>query len=145
MKDKHSIIKWLIFAALVVASAVVITPPKDKIRLGLDLAGGTSFTVQIDEEQLREERKAAEPDKTDREIDAEIAAIMKNADERTVEVLRNRIDSLGVGDVQFLHIGKQPLMLRVLTGQQLHFVAQLPLAASNQYLHSSILSVLSFL
>ena len=98
MKDKHSIIKWLIFAALVIASAVVITPPKDKIRLGLDLAGGTSFTVQIDEEQLREERKAAEPDKTDREIDAEIAAIMKNADERTVEVLRNRIDSLGVNE-----------------------------------------------
>ncbi|MBQ7722173.1 MAG: protein translocase subunit SecD [Kiritimatiellae bacterium] len=98
MKDRNSIIKWLIFAALVIASAVVIYPPKDKVRLGLDLAGGTSFTVQIDEEQLREERKAADPDKTDKEIDAEIAEIMKNADDRTVEVLRNRIDSLGVNE-----------------------------------------------
>ena len=76
MNDRYSIIKWLIFAALVVASAVVIYPPKDKVRLGLDLAGGTSFTVQIDEEQLREERKAAEPDKTDKEIDAEIDAML---------------------------------------------------------------------
>ena len=98
MKDKNSIIKWLIFAVLVVASAVVIYPPKDKIRLGLDLAGGTSFTVQIDEEQLREDRKAAEPGKSDAEIEAEIAAVMKNADDRTVEVLRNRIDSLGVNE-----------------------------------------------
>lgn len=98
MKDKYSIIKWLIFAALIAASAVVLFPVKDKVRLGLDLAGGTSFTVQIDEEQLREEKLAAEPDRPENEINAEIADVMKNADDRTIEVLRNRIDSLGVNE-----------------------------------------------
>ena len=105
MKGKYTSIKWLIFAALVVASVYVATPLKNKIRLGLDLAGGTSFTVQIDQEELRANLEAANEAETDpvkkmteEQIDLKIADTMKNADSRTVEVIRNRIDGLGVNE-----------------------------------------------
>lgn len=98
MQDKNSIFKWIIFATLVAASVVFMTPPKDKIRLGLDLAGGTSFTVQIDQEQLRSDLKAADAKRSDSEIQAQIDTIMANADDRTIEVIRNRIDGLGVNE-----------------------------------------------
>ena len=98
MKDKNALLKWIIFAAVVAASVVFMTPPKEKIRLGLDLAGGTSFTVQIDQEQLRGDLRAADASRSDAEIQAEIDNIMAGADDRTVEVLRNRIDGLGVNE-----------------------------------------------
>ena len=56
--------KWLLVAVLVLASIVFTYPMNDwvdeegkthlgKIRLGLDLKGGYSFTVSLDEEDLR--------------------------------------------------------------------------------------------
>ena len=51
--DTPSLIKWAILAVLVAFSCYVTFPMKDKVRLGLDLQGGTSFTVAIDQEQLK--------------------------------------------------------------------------------------------
>ena len=96
--DKQAIWKWLVLAAVTAFSLVTVSPPREKVRLGLDLAGGTSFTVQIDQEQLRRDMQAAEPGRAVEEIDAEIAGIMKDADARTIEVLRNRVDALGVNE-----------------------------------------------
>jgi SecD/SecF fusion protein len=96
--DKQAIWKWLILAAVTAFSLVTVSPPREKVRLGLDLAGGTSFTVQIDQEQLRRDMQAAEPGRALEEIDAEIAGIMRDADARTIEVLRNRVDALGVNE-----------------------------------------------
>ncbi|MDD5706973.1 MAG: protein translocase subunit SecD [Kiritimatiellae bacterium] len=96
--DKNAVWKWLILFVITAFSLVTVTPPEKKIRKGLDLAGGTSFTVQIDQERLRSDMLAADPGRRVEEIDAEIAGIMKDADARTVEVLRNRIDSLGVNE-----------------------------------------------
>ena len=56
--DTPSLVKWSILAALVAFSCYVTFPAKEKIRLGLDLKGGTSFTVQIDEAKLVEDLKA---------------------------------------------------------------------------------------
>ena len=98
MNDRNTIFRWLIFVALVVASVVCVTPTSQKLRLGLDLAGGMSFTAQIDEARLRGELKAADDTLTDEAIDAQVAGIMADADERTVEVIRNRIDGLGVNE-----------------------------------------------
>ena len=95
---KQALWKWLFLAAFTLFSLYTVLPIKEKVRLGLDLAGGTSFTVQIDEEQLRRDMQAARPDRPIAEIDAEIAEIMKDADARTIEVLRNRVDALGVNE-----------------------------------------------
>ena len=50
--------KWLVLLAVAIFSICVTTPLKDKIRLGLDLKGGTSFTMGVDEEALRESAMA---------------------------------------------------------------------------------------
>ncbi|NLF23409.1 MAG: protein translocase subunit SecD [Lentisphaerae bacterium] len=96
--EKNALWKWVILAAITVFSVVTVSPPSEKIRLGLDLAGGTSFTVQIDQEQLRRDLQAADPSRPADAIESEIATIMRDADARTVEVLRNRVDALGVNE-----------------------------------------------
>ncbi|MEI6211149.1 MAG: protein translocase subunit SecD [bacterium] len=114
--DRKTLFHWLIFAALTIFSVFVVWPPmpvKDaqgkivqegKIRLGLDLQGGTSFTVQIDLDELRrnirekmvEARKGGEVSAAD--LDAEVEKALKDADGRILEVLRNRVDKLGLSE-----------------------------------------------
>lgn len=98
MNDRNTIFKWLIFVALVAASIVCVTPTSQKIRLGLDLAGGTSFTAQIDEDQLRADLKAADDTLDDKAVQARVEATLVDADSRSIEVIRNRIDGLGVNE-----------------------------------------------
>ena len=90
--------KWLILVFLAVLSVYVVIPPKEKIRLGLDLSGGTSFTVAIDEERLIANVKAGNPELNDVEVQNQVNNILKDADARAIEVIRNRIDGLGVNE-----------------------------------------------
>ena len=96
--SRNDLWKWLVLAFLAVLSAYVVVPPKEKIRLGLDLSGGTSFTVATDEERLRANVKAGNPELTDVEVQNQVATILKDADARAIEVIRNRIDGLGVNE-----------------------------------------------
>lgn len=96
--DKNVVWKWLILALVTVFSFVVVLPPKEKIRLGLDLQGGSSFTVQIDQDKLRSDFRAADPTLTEEDVTRKIADVMRDADPRVLEVLRNRIDTLGVNE-----------------------------------------------
>ena len=96
--SRNDLWKWLVLAFLAVLSAYVVVPPKEKIRLGLDLSGGTSFTVAIDEERLRANVKAGNPELKDVEVQDQVATILKDADARAIEVIRNRIDGLGVNE-----------------------------------------------
>ncbi|MBQ7187899.1 MAG: protein translocase subunit SecD [Kiritimatiellae bacterium] len=113
--------KWLVLAFLTIFSLYVVCPPTatmkpvdpadpskgevvatpGKIRLGLDLSGGTSFTVAIDQDKLRENIKIANTNKaemTDGEIEKEMNRRLQGADDRMIEIIRNRIDSLGVNE-----------------------------------------------
>lgn len=96
--DKNAIWKWLILVALVATSLMVVTPPKEKIRLGLDLRGGTSFVVKIDEERLRVDTRADNPTKSDKEIEGIVSKTLEGAQARALEVMRNRIDNLGISE-----------------------------------------------
>ncbi len=98
MSSKHAVWKWLILAIITVFSIWVVTPPKEKIRLGLDLQGGVSFTVQIDEAKLREDLAAGDAKLDTEAVDAKVREAMKDADDRVLEVLRNRIDGLGTSE-----------------------------------------------
>lgn len=73
---KPSIWKWLILIGLVAWSLAVVLPLEEKVNLGIDLKGGTSFVLQVDTSEL-----------TDDEI--------RDAPERALEVIRNRVDALG--------------------------------------------------
>ncbi|MFH0880029.1 MAG: protein translocase subunit SecD, partial [Lentisphaerota bacterium] len=75
--DKNALWKWLILLVLVVWSIAIVTPLKDKIKLGLDLRGGTSYVLEVDTSEVEGDS-------------------VKDAKARALEVIRNRIDQQGL-------------------------------------------------
>ena len=99
--SRNDLLKWLVLAILAVLSAYVVIPPtgkNGKIRLGLDLSGGTSFTVAIDEPKLRNSIRAGDSELTETEIQNQVNNRLRDADARAIEVIRNRIDGLGISE-----------------------------------------------
>lgn len=109
--DKKTIFKWMLLVILVGASVATVFPVGEKVRFGLDIKGGTSFTVQIDEvgmaHQIRDEIKTKLGDEdflklSEAEVEARVAEKMassiKEAQLRALEVIRNRVDGLGIAE-----------------------------------------------
>ena len=59
--SRNDIWKWLALLIIAVFSIYVTFPVAEKLRFGLDLKGGTSFTLGIDQDKLRETIIAANP------------------------------------------------------------------------------------
>ncbi len=74
--------KWIITIVIgIIAVAVYFAFPLDKkINLGLDLQGGMHLVLEVDETKLPEGTK------------------LRDAVERAIEIIRNRIDALGVAE-----------------------------------------------
>jgi SecD/SecF fusion protein len=70
--------KWRLFLTLVVVGASIYVALGTPIRLGLDLRGGTQIVLEAQ-------------DTADVQVDAEVTA-------RTLEVLRRRVDAIGVAE-----------------------------------------------
>ena len=95
--DKHAWWKWLLLVAMLALSLSRVMPWKEKVRLGLDLAGGISFVVNVDETKIEKEiREDAKPGDTEDDITASVDDALKGALERSIEVLRNRLDRIGI-------------------------------------------------
>jgi len=95
--DKNALWKWLILIALVAGSLVTVTPPRDKLKFGLDLKGGISFVVTVDEAKIEQDIRDDAGEKLDEdEIRAQKRESLKDAQERSIEVLRNRLNRLGI-------------------------------------------------
>ena len=56
---RNNVLKWLVLVLLAALSWHVTMPAKDKVRLGLDLKGGTSFT--LDASELRRAHRQRHP------------------------------------------------------------------------------------
>ena len=116
---RNNLWKWVVLALVAVFSIYVTLPVSDvkdengkvvekgKIRLGLDLKGGTSFTLGVDREKLSETIVAALVDKgntnaegaVDRElVEKKIEETLNNCDTRIIEVVRRRIDGMGMNE-----------------------------------------------
>ena len=91
---KASIWKWLVLIVLVAWSIALVYPPSQKVKLGLDLQGGTSYTLEIDESQL--------PEGSD----------IKDARDRALEVIRNRVDGMGVAEPNIYPDGTKRIKYR---------------------------------
>lgn len=96
--DKHALWKWLIVVVMVCASMALVYPPGEKIKLGLDLKGGTSFTVQMDKEKIREQIENDNPDFSPAQVDGEFPGRVKEAREQALEIIRNRVDASGIAE-----------------------------------------------
>jgi SecD/SecF fusion protein len=96
--DKNALWKWLVLIAMVFGSLALVYPISEKVTLGLDLQGGTSFIVEIDQAKLRDEIRAREPGMSDEEIDQQMTEDIKRGREIALEVIRNRVDGLGIAE-----------------------------------------------
>ncbi len=91
---KASIWKWLILVVATAWSVALVTPPKEKVKLGLDLQGGTSYTLEIDDSQG---------------LEGSIA----DARDRALEVIRNRVDSMGVAEPNIYPDGEKRIVVQI--------------------------------
>jgi SecD/SecF fusion protein len=91
---KASIWKWLILVVVTAWSVALVTPPKDKVKLGLDLQGGTSYTLEVDDSQG-------------------LQGTVADARDRAIEVVRNRVDSMGVAEPSIYPDGEKRIVVQI--------------------------------
>jgi SecD/SecF fusion protein len=103
-------IKRILGSALTVAlTALCIwlaNPPQDKIQLGLDLKGGTSFLVRL----VREKVEVTNQDGTTKIEERVITPAMV---EQAVEVIRKRVDSLGTAEPVIAPAGPDRILVQI--------------------------------
>ena len=90
--SRKRILATVLMATLVIFSLLEIYPPKQKIALGLDIQGGTSFLIQLKE--------------GDRPI-------TKNNLDQAVEVIRKRVDYFGGGEPVITPVGKDRILVQI--------------------------------
>jgi len=96
--DRNALWKWLILVLMIAASFAIIYPPSKKVILGLDLRGGTSFTVEIDKEAIKERILEKDPDITPENLPALVNRAARKARDNALEVIRNRVDGIGIAE-----------------------------------------------
>ena len=101
--DKNKLWKWLLLGFLLLWSVTLVLPPMDqkdeeghiikrgKVKLGLDLQGGSSFVVQVDVEDVKQKMvERFEEIQTVDDISAsQLKAEISNVQESAVEMIRN--------------------------------------------------------
>ncbi len=111
-RSRNDIWKWLALLIIAVFSIYVTYPPtaqKDekgavvqegKLRFGLDLKGGTSFTLGVDKDKLRETIIAANPAITNEPgaVEKKIDETLQGSDARIIQVVRRRVDGMGMNE-----------------------------------------------
>lgn len=85
MKNKNMMWRWLVLAGLCVWSFMLAWPLNEKLPLGIDLAGGYRFVLDVDYDALPLEEGQDAPTAEQRRV----------AQDQALEVLRNRIDGAG--------------------------------------------------
>ncbi len=99
---RNNIWKWLVLGLIAVVSFYVCNPPSEKLRFGLDLKGGTSFTLGVDRERLAESLIAENPAITNEEgaVGRKIDEMLSRSgcDDTIVSVIRRRVDAMGTNE-----------------------------------------------
>jgi len=97
---RNNIWKWLTLALIAFVSFYVCNPLSEKLRFGLDLKGGTSFTLGVDEDRLAETILAARPELADKPeiVKEEVQKTLENCDDRIIQVIRRRVDAMGTNE-----------------------------------------------
>lgn len=86
--------RLILILGLFVGSIILIIPPEKKINLGLDLKGGMHLIYKVDTSHLEPEKR-------------------KGASERAVEIIRSRIDELGVKEPVIQPQGEERILIQL--------------------------------
>ncbi|HEY5653791.1 MAG TPA: protein translocase subunit SecD [Pontiella sp.] len=112
--DKNKLWKWLLLGILVLWSLSLVLPVDQKVKLGLDLKGGSSFVVEVDADDVAkkmvEEGVAASIEEL---AESELNERVKRVQEIAVEVIRNRIDVLGTAEPEIYPEGDNRIVVRL--------------------------------
>ena len=111
--DKNIVWKWLLLVALVIMSAAVLS---GGINLGIDLNGGTSFTLEIDRDDLQKQiRESAEEGEelSPQEAERQAARRLKEARQQAMEVIGNRVDGMGIANATVYVTGEDRIVLEL--------------------------------
>ena len=112
--DKNKLWKWLLLGLLVIWSAALVTPFDQKVKLGLDLRGGSSFVVEVDAEDVAKKMVESGDAATIEEISAsDLKARITAVQEIAVETIRNRIDVLGTSEPEIYPEGDARIVIRI--------------------------------
>lgn len=114
----ENLIKWFILFILCALSVWLVNPITDvrndkgvvtregKIRLGLDLKGGTAFELGIDNEEMLQDIYDRDPkaytlksgEKDYEKLNAALADKLQGCDERVAAIVRARVDAMGTNE-----------------------------------------------
>lgn len=88
--------KWKVLLIILVSAFCIwkAYPPHEKVKLGLDLRGGMQLLLKVDLTKIPEEGR-------------------DDASERVVEIIRNRIDELGVTEPVITRQGKDQVIVQL--------------------------------
>ncbi len=114
--DKNKLWKWLLLGFLVIWSIALVTPLDQKVKLGLDLRGGSSFVVEVAADDVAK-KMVVNPDNKISSVEEISVSDLKREIERVqeiaVEVIRNRIDVLGTSEPEIYPEGDSRIVVRL--------------------------------
>lgn len=96
--DKNRFWKWILLVGITAWSMALVTPFDKKIKLGLDLQGGASFTVQVDRSKVKELIAEENPELAGMKLADRVNKEVQTAKDVALEVIRNRVDGLGIAE-----------------------------------------------
>lgn len=104
--SKHAWWNWILLVALLCGSLSRVIP-WSKVRFGLDLKGGISFVVKVDEKKIASDIREGDggAELTDIELDVQVKEALSGALDRSIEVLRNRLNRLGIEEPSIVKKG----------------------------------------
>ena len=116
--------KWLVLAILSVGAVLLAYPPKEKVRLGLDLNGGTRFTLEVDQDKLKAKliEENSDLEKNSDALNEKIKELLAGSEDRIIEIIRRRVDAMGTNEPLIQSIKGE--------GESPRFIVELPGAGS---------------
>lgn len=96
--NKNTMWKWIVLIAITVWSLALVTPFKEKVKLGLDLKGGTSFTVEVDKNEVRKNVLEKDDKLEGAALESAVKDDIKKTQSVALEVIRSRVDGLGIAE-----------------------------------------------
>lgn len=111
--DKKSVWKWGLLGLLIVGSLALVTPVKQKVKLGLDLQGGISFVVAVDRDELARMVREEQSDLSEAELEAEVTRMIEDSQSIVVEVIRNRVDTIGIAEPSIFPRGPERIIVQL--------------------------------
>ena len=111
--NKNAMWKWLLLIVLTVWSMALVTPFKEKIKLGLDLKGGTSFTVEVDRNEVRKNVLEKDGKLEGAALEAAITKDVKATQGVALEVIRGRVDGLGIAEPEIYPLLDSRIVIRL--------------------------------